>query len=63
MNPSDMNRSGIYGFTVDASGFDALEFLERSRDVASEVVVDGTRGETSTSQREEITHTRPGPAV
>jgi hypothetical protein len=36
----------------DALGFEALEFLERSRDVASEVVVDGAR-ETSTSRPEE----------
>jgi len=56
-------RGGIYGFTVDAAGFEALEFLERSREVANEVVVDGTRGETSTSQREESTDPRTGPVV
>jgi hypothetical protein len=41
----------------------ALEFLERSREVASEVVVDGTRSETSTSGREEIVAPHSGPAV
>jgi hypothetical protein len=41
----------------------ALEFLERSRDVANEVVVDGTRSETSTSGREETPAPRTGPAV
>jgi len=41
----------------------ALEFLERSREVADEVVVDGTRSETSTSGREEIPAPRSGPPV
>jgi hypothetical protein len=63
MNKSQMNDSGIYGSSVDAAGFDALEFLERSRDVANEVVVDGTRGETSTSRREETAPPRSGPVV
>jgi hypothetical protein len=41
----------------------ALDFLERSREVANEVVVDGKRTETSTSAREEIVVPRPGPLV
>jgi hypothetical protein len=41
----------------------ALEFLERSRDIASELVVDGTRGETSTSGREDITAPGSGSSV
>lgn len=51
-----------YGF-LDVSDFEALQFLERSRDVASEVVVDGTRRETSTSRREETTAIDPRAAV
>jgi hypothetical protein len=62
-----INGSDSYGFALfpsaDASGAAALEFLERSRDVANEVVVDGTRGETSTSGREENSFTRPGTPV
>jgi hypothetical protein len=41
-------------FLPDAASFKALDFLERSRDVASEVVVDGRSRETSTSRREEV---------
>ena len=40
-------------FFQDGTSFKALEFLERSRDVANEVVVDDTRRETSTSRRED----------
>jgi hypothetical protein len=47
----------------DALGFVALDFLERSRDIANEVVVDGTRRETSTSRREDLTAIDTGPAV
>jgi hypothetical protein len=47
--------SASFGFAADSSGASALEFLERSRDVANEVVVDGKRAETSTSLREETT--------
>lgn len=50
-------------FAPDALGFVALDFLERSRDIANEVVVDGTRRETSTSQREDPTAIDTGPAV
>jgi hypothetical protein len=50
-------------FSPDALGFVALDFLERSRDVANEVVVDGTRRETSTSRREEATAIDSGPVV
>jgi hypothetical protein len=61
------NRGGGYGYAVfpsaDAAGIAALDFLERSRDVADEVVVDGTRGETSPSASEENTVPRTGPAV
>jgi hypothetical protein len=39
--------------TVEARNFAALDFLERSRDVANEVVVDGTRAGTSPSSDEE----------
>jgi hypothetical protein len=49
--------------TADAAGAAALDFLERSRDVANEVVVDGTRSETSTSGCEEDTVPRSGPTV
>jgi hypothetical protein len=56
-----------YGFAVfpsaDAAGVAALDFLERSRDVANEVVIDGTRAETSTSGREENSAPRSGPSV
>jgi len=58
-----VKRPDPYGFALDASGFEALEFLERSRDVANEVVVDGTRRETSTSGREETAAADTGPAV
>jgi hypothetical protein len=53
-----LTLSDSYGFAADRALdpwiLTALEFLERSREVASEVVVDGTRSETSTSGREEI---------
>ena len=58
-----VNAWDSYGFAADSSGTAALEFLERSRDVASEVVVDERRTETSTSAREETTAPRPGPSV
>ena len=48
---------------VDAAGAAALEFLERSRDVANELVVDDARAETSTSGREKNTRSGSGPAV
>jgi hypothetical protein len=61
------NGSDSFGFvafpSADAAGAAALDFLERSRDVANEVVVDGTRGETSTSGREENIAPRSGPPV
>ena len=38
---------------VDPSAIAALEFLERSREVASERVVDAGRVQTSPSEREE----------
>ena len=38
-----VNASGNYGFAADSSGTAALEFLERSRDVASEVVSSASR--------------------
>jgi hypothetical protein len=41
----------------------ALEFLERSRDVADEVVVDGRSRETSPSRSEEVTAPRSGSSV
>ena len=43
----------------EAWGLQALAFLERSRDVADEGIVDVARGETSTSEREADTRTRP----
>ncbi|MFL6602364.1 MAG: hypothetical protein ACJ8R9_13655 [Steroidobacteraceae bacterium] len=53
-----LTLSDSYGFAADRAADPwtraALEFLERSREVANEVVVDGTRSETSTSRREEI---------
>jgi hypothetical protein len=50
-------------FSPDALSFVALDFLERSRDVANEVVVDGTRRETSTSRRDEATAIDSGAVV
>jgi hypothetical protein len=59
--------SDSYGFvafpTADAAAVAALDFLERSRDVANEVVVDGTRAETSTSRREETSDPHSGTSV
>jgi hypothetical protein len=45
------DRSRYY--LADATSFEALQFLERSRDVADEVVVDCVRRETATSPPEE----------
>jgi hypothetical protein len=65
MKPVKLNDS--YGFAADRAAdpwtLSALDFLERSREVASEVVVDGTRSETSTSAREEIVAPRSGSPV
>jgi len=62
-----MKLSDSYGFAAEPWAdpwiLAALDFLERSRDVANEVVVDGTRRETSTSGREEIVAPRSGPPV
>jgi hypothetical protein len=56
-----------FGFAADRAADPwtegALDFLERSREVANEAVVDGRRGETSTSGREEIVAPRSGPPV
>ena len=49
--------------SADAAGVAALDFLERSRDVANELVVDYARAETSTSEREKNTRSRSGSAV
>lgn len=49
--------------SADAAGAAALEFLERSREVANEVVVDDSRAKTSPSGREKDSHSRSGPAV
>lgn len=65
MKPVTLSDS--YSFAAERAAdpwtLTALDFLERSRDVANEVVVDGTRRETSTSGREEIVAPRSGPAV
>jgi hypothetical protein len=65
MRPVKLNDS--YGFAAERAAdpwtLSALEFLERSREVASEVVVDGTRSETSTSARAEIVAPHPGSPV
>jgi len=57
MKPVKLSDS--FGFAADLAADPwtraALEFLERSREVANEVVVDGTRNETSTSRRDEET--------
>ena len=62
-----INVGDSFGFvafpSADAAGLAALDFLERSREVANEVVVDGTRAETSTSGREENSAPRSGPSV
>ena len=64
MRTNGSDRFGFVAFpSADAAGAAALEFLERSRDVADEVAVDGTRGETSTSGREKDIAPRSGPAV
>ena len=56
-----------FGFAADRAADPwtqgALDFLERSREVANEVVVDGTRSETSTSARAEIVAPHPGSPV
>ncbi len=51
------------GPPADAWARAALEFLERSRDVADERVVDLARGETSPSRREEVIAPGPRSAV
>ena len=65
MKPVKLSDS--FGFAADCAAdpwiLAALDFLERSREVANEVVVDGTRRETSTSGREEILAPRSGPPV
>jgi hypothetical protein len=65
MRPVKLNDS--YGFAAERAAdpwtLSALEFLERSREVANEVVVDGTRSETSTSARAEIVAPHPGSPV
>jgi hypothetical protein len=64
MRNSVSDRYGFASFpSADAAGVAALDFLERSREVADEVVVDGTRAETSTSGREEDSAPRSGPPV
>ncbi len=58
------DRYGFVAFpSADAAGAAALDFLERSREWADDVVVDGTRAETSTSGREEDSAPRSGPPV
>ena len=49
--------------SAEAAGAAALDFLERSREVANEVVVDDSRAKTSPSAREKNSHSRSGPAV
>lgn len=49
--------------SAEAAGAAALEFLERSREVANEVVVDDSSAKTSPSGREKDSHSRSGPAV
>jgi hypothetical protein len=49
--------------SAEAAGVAALDFLERSREVANEVVVDDPRAKTSPSGREKDSHPRSGPAV
>lgn len=63
-NMSKSNNFKVVAFpTADAAGAAALDFLERSRDVASEVVVDDARARTSPSGCEKNAHPRSGPAV
>jgi hypothetical protein len=61
--PTNMSDSYGAGSSIEAAAVAALEFLERSRDVANEVVVDEKRSETSTSRREETTPPRTGSSV
>jgi hypothetical protein len=49
--------------SAEAAGTAALDFLERSREVASELVVDDSRAKTPPSGREKNSHPRSGPAV
>ena len=60
---TDANERHGFFQVADAAGAAALDFLERSRDVANEVVVDDSRAETSTSEREKDTRSGSGPAV
>jgi hypothetical protein len=71
-NPKELDMKPVtlsdsYSFAAERAADpwtrSALDFLERSREVANEVVVDGTRSETSTSGREEIVAPRSGPFV
>ena len=62
MSTDPNDRNGLLQ-VVDAAGAAALDFLERSRDVANEVVVDDARAETSTSGREKASRSGTGPAV
>jgi len=55
--------AGYVGPPADAWARAALDFLERSRDVANEGVVDSARSETSPSAREEVAAPGPGSAV
>ncbi len=51
------------GPPADAWARAALDFLERSREIADERVVDLARGKTSTSPREEVVVSHTGSAV
>jgi hypothetical protein len=57
------NFSAVAFPSAQAAGAAALDFLERSRDVANEVVVDDSRAKTSPSVREKNSHPRSWPAV
>ncbi len=55
---------GVVTFpSAEAAGTAALEFLERSREVANELVVDDSRAKTSPCEGEKNSHSRSGPAV
>jgi len=59
----DANDRPRFLLVPDAAGVAALDFLERSRDVASELVVDDVRAKTSPSARDKNTRSRTWPAV
>jgi len=59
----DQTGAGAQLSAHDSAGLEALRFLERSRDVASEIVIDGVSTKTSTSEREDTPDPRTRTSV